>query len=219
MIFFICLVSLYWVFTGAVWGRADGGGFGKIQEWLERLLVMSAFVISTATFAGAYSLAALLGTFGIATGHGQYFLNRIVKAVEPEFFDFIVKLVFGQDPRTKKEYKQYRGDNWVNVPQVIKDKIYLEMQDYGLNKLYWRNVFGMFTTGAFVGLPAFILAMAFGKSIGVLYLLTGFVKAGAYMIGYKFWKSTEPAEYINGGGRHFLCLLVIIMEMLAWLMV
>lgn len=218
MIFFILLVSLYFVFTGALWGRLDGGGW-KSPEWLERLLVMSAFVISTATFAGLYSVASLAGVAGIATGHGQYFLATVVKAISPEFFDFLVRPLFGKDPRTKEEYKAYRDDEWHKAPQEIKDKIHLEMQDYGMEKLYWRCVFGMFVTGSIVGLPAFILAMIFGKLWGTLYLLTGVVKAIAYMLGYKFWRSTEPAEYINGGGRHFLCLLVIILEVILWVQI
>jgi hypothetical protein len=44
---------------------------------------------------------------------------------------------------------------------------------------------------------------------GAIFLLTGVVKTAAYLIGWKLFKSTEPAEYINGGGRNVLCLAVI----------
>lgn len=202
--FFYTLLSLKWVFLGAIFGRIDGGGITKIPEWLERLLVMSAFVIACAPFAGAWSLAALIGTIGIATGHGQYFSSGTPKAVSPEKVDGVLTWLFGKDPRTSDEFKQWRDDNYINAPQPVKDKIHLIMQDYGRNRLYWRNVAGMFLTGQLVGLPAAILAVIFGFWPGLLFLTTGMIKAGSYSI-----RNTEVSEYLNGAGRHIVCLIVI----------
>ncbi len=198
MEFFIVLIVLKVVLLGAVYGRVDGGGIAKVGEWIERSLIMFFFVLACAPFAGLYALLAYGGVAGIATGHGQYFLARMVKAIEPERLDFIVRLFFGSDPRTDKALK-------LKPKATIKGA----MDRYGMKKLYWRCVFGMFVTGSLVGIPAFIIAVCFGQWFGGLFLLTGVVKSIAYMIGYRFWGSTEPAEYINGGLRNVICLSVI----------
>lgn len=210
MILFLILISLYWIGTNAVWGRVDGGGIAKVNEWVERTLVMFGFVLACAPFAEYWSLLAFAGVLGIATGHGQYFLNRAVKAVEPEKVDFLVKFVFGQDPRTSDKYKSLRDDDWFYAQQSDKSAIYEDMQAYGMDKLYWRNVLGMFCTGTFVGIPAFVIAMVFGQVSGALFLLTGVVKSAAYMMGYALFKNTESAEFINGGGRGVIQLAVIL---------
>jgi hypothetical protein len=210
MITFATLASLYFIFHGAIHGRIDGGGVAKVSEWVERTLVMSGFVIACAPFAGLWALAAYPGVVGIATGHGQYFLAMTAKAIAPEFFDFIVSWLFGKDPRTSDEYKKWRGDKWSSAPQEIKDKLHLEMQAYGHGRLYRRCVFGMFVTGTLVGLPAALVAFLFGNLYGGFFLLTGVVKSLAYIIGWEVFKDTAPAEYINGGGRNALCLIVII---------
>ncbi len=209
MILFVILLSLYTIAMGAICGRINGGGIPGFDRWTSRILIMIFFVIACAPFASGWAWLALLGVVGIATGHGQYFLELKPKASSGERFDFIVRLFFGREPRTDNKFSEYRDDDWKYVPQEIKDEIYLRMQDYGLNKLYWRCVFGMFVTGTLVGLPAFVLSMAFAEPVGFLFLLTGVVKSLSYMAGYRFWKSTEPAEYMNGGGRNLLCVLVI----------
>lgn len=192
MTFFVFLASIKVIFLGAVYGRLDGGGIAKVSEWVERSLIMFFFVLACTPFAGLWSLLAYAGVIGIATGHGQYFLARTVKHISPERLDFIVRLFFGQDPRTK--YTQ-------------KDNIEAAIAAYGNNRLYWRCVFGMFVTGSFVGLPAVIISLCFGAFTPALWLsLTGVVKALAYMTGYALFKNTESAEYINGAGRNVLCL-------------
>lgn len=203
MFMFLTIIAIYWIGAGAVFGRVDGGGITRINEWVERALIMFGFVLACAPVAGVWSFAALLGTFGIATGHGQYFLNRMAKYVEPEFFDFVVRPLFGEDPRTWYH-------NTAEPPGVIQ----IQMDDYGMTKLYWRNVFGMFVTGTLVGLPSFVVCMAFGASIGWLFLLTGFAKSVAYVVGYEVFYNTETAEYINGGLRNAICLLVILYTLL-----
>lgn len=209
MLFFHFLIWLKFTALGAIYGRMDGGGIADVKEWVERSLIMFAFVLSCAPFAGVVSVGAYLGVVGIATGHGQYFLETTIKAMSAERFDFVVRLFFGADPRTAVELKPWRGEKWNNAPQEIKDSLFLKMQDYGLSKLYWRNIFGMCVTGSLVGLPAFILAILYGQAVGVLFLLTGPIKAFSYMFAWNFYKTTVTAEYINGGLRNNLCLCII----------
>lgn len=195
-LFVILGLGVVFISSGATLGRIDGGGILKMPELVERLLIMSFFVGAVLPFAGYWSALALIGMFGIATGHGQYFLHRVVKYIDPEKVDFLVKLVFGKDPRTNVYYadneSEYGG-------------LRLDLKAYGETKLYWRCVFGMFVTGTLVGLPASIIAIVFGQYLiaGIL-ALTGFAKAIAYIVGYEIWESTEPAEFINGGLRNLL---------------
>lgn len=207
--------SLIWIAIGCIAGRMDGGGIIKTPELIERLLVMCGFVIALAPSCGIYSLLALLGTFGIATGHGQYFPSLKVKALKPEYFDFIVKPLFGQDPRSHRDYKPIRGMSLKEGSEQY-EELHTRMKSYGINKLYWRNVFGMFITGALVGLPAAALGFIFAQPLTYLFLLTGLVKSVAYIVGEKFFNGTEAAEYINGGLRYLLCLLVLLGGLDGW---
>lgn len=212
MTLFYITCFLYAVGVNAVLGRIDGGGIIKMSEWLERLLIMGFFVMACSVAAGWWGLLAGLGVFGIATGHGQYFLSRAIKPIEPERVDPIVSFFFGRDPRTHEKYKYLRGKEFSlnDIPHLRE-----EMALYGLRKLYWRNVFGMFVTGSLVGLFAFLVSIFFIPwYISALFLLTGPSKALAYMIGYKLWKSTVAAEYINGGFRGVICALVIFLSLI-----
>lgn len=203
MEFFLFLLSVKFIFLGAIYGRMDGGGIVKTPELLERILCMSFFVLACAPFAGAWSLIALAGIAGIATGHGQYFLARLPKYTKPEFFDFAVRPFFGADPRN--EY--ISGENsGIEYEKKIKE--------YGPKKLYWRNVFGMLITGTIVGLGAFVVCLAHGSFFyGLLFLMTGVIKAISYILGWELFKSTEQAEYINGGARTALCVAVLILSL------
>lgn len=220
--FFAFLAAFKAIFLGAIYGRMDGGGIVTTKEWTERSLIMFFFVLACAPFAGLWALFAYAGVLGIATGHGQFFLNRAVQAVEPEKLDYVVRIFFGLDPRTDEKYIDYRDyvDWYKDNPgkrkkfeEVIKPEIELRMQEYGTKRLYWRNVVGMFATGLLVGIPAAILSIAFGKYIlAFIFMGTGLAKAAAYVIGYEVWKSTKPAEYINGGLRNLLCSIVIALQ-------
>ena len=203
--------------------RIDGGAPPYVNEWLERLLCISFFVYSTyAITQDAWALAALAGIFGLATGHGQYFLNRAVKAIEPERLDFIVRLAFGDDPRTADKYAQWRGEKWNSAPKSVRQAVENDMHAYGYKRLYWRNVFGMFVTGSLVGLPCAIIAIVYGAYVDSLILaLTGFAKAGGYIIAYAAYTKgylkklgkyldhdTAMGEFLNGFMRTFLALFI-----------
>lgn len=205
MTLFITLAYLKVIFLGAVYGRLDGGGIAKVSEWVERSLIMFFFVLACAPFAELWALLAYAGVVGIATGHGQYFLSLGIKFLgdTKERVDPFVSLFFGKDPRTDERFRSLSGAAQTNA-------IRSAMNDYGMKKLYWRCVFGMFTTGTLVGVPALVICLSFGAIIpAICFALTGVVKALAYMAGYKFFKNTESAEYMNGAGRNVLCLLAI----------
>lgn len=197
---------------GCITGRMDGGGVIKTPELIERLLVMCGFVLALAPSSGIYSLGALLGIAGIATGHGQYFLSRAIKAIKPEFFDILIQTLFGPDPRCDTSFKPIRGIE-LDPQGLAYSAVACAMRRYGIKRLYWRNVFGMFITGLIVGFPAFIIGMVFSSPYSCLFLFTSVAKALAYMISYKLNGRTELAEYINGGLRNLICLLVILGEL------
>lgn len=178
---------------GVLLARIDGGLF-VVPKIITRLLIMVPITAACYLFAGWYCLFAFLGIFGLITGHGQYFLKRMPKYIKHEKMDFIVKLVFGEDPRTRKDF--------YNANKALKE---LMIKAYGNNKLYWRCVFGMFITGTMLGLPGMILALAYGQwLIAFGFAFTGFAKAAAYVVGYEMFDNTESAEYINGFMRSFV---------------
>lgn len=201
---FLCIIIGGWP------ARMDGGGWPKTHEWVERTLCMIPAVGASVVTAGWYAPLAYSGVLGIITGHGQYFLARMVKAISPERVDFIVRLFFGEDPRTSDDYELVRGEKWSQALPYHKIQLAREMEAYGMRKLYWRCVFGMFITGFVYGLPAAILAAMFGHWFAAaMFASTGIAKALAYMIGYALFKNTESAEWMNGTFRAALALVVI----------
>lgn len=222
------LIILISSLIGGWLGRMDGGAPPKIPNIIERLLCLSPFVIVAALLYGDWVyaaflaaipntkkdknesngrflwLASLLGIFGISTGHGQYFMARMLKQIKPERVDFILTWFFGKDYRTTLPEDFYATPS--------------EYRRYMLtyyDGLYWRNVAGMFLTGLLVGLPASIVAYIHGDIlIGSLFLLTGPIKSVSYMLGWHFKdlfklkhleKDTEKAEFLNGFLRTLLC--------------
>lgn len=170
---------------GAIFARMDGGGIVKTPEAVERALCMSFFILACVPSAGFLSVLALLGTFGIATGHGQYFPTCVKQTVKPEFFDFLVRPFFGEDPRN-------------------------QLLPYSDSLLYMRNAFGMFVTGSIVGLPAALLCIATGNFYGIAMLFTGVAKTLGYHLGFKLTGRTEAGEYLNGALRTLLCMITFI---------
>lgn len=152
------------------------------------------FILACIPYAGWWSVLGGLSILGIVTGHGQYFLQRQWKRINPERLDFIVQWFFGKDPRTLEF-----------VP--------LDPETGEIEALYWRNVFGMFVTGLAVGLPAVVVLLFSGAYFpAILLSLTGVAKAGAYMIAHKIGGAHENpiAEALNGGFRSWLCALAFL---------
>lgn len=116
-----------------------------------------------------------LATLGVLTGHGQYFLDLLIKKLKPETLDFILVPFFGKDPRTNGS----------------------PLTPYGVKKLYWRNVAGLSVTGAAITLPAGIaLADPF-------IALSGAVKGPCYMLGQKIYDISPKVErfHLNDEGK------------------
>lgn len=206
---FFWITGIYIIIQGAVFGRADGSGLLGTSEWTERTLIMLFFVLGCVPFAGWWGALAYAGVVGIATGHGQYFLSRAIKeqVSGKEKVDPFVSLFFGKDPRDNKNFIGMNEGH----PDILK-----AVMSYGFTKLYWRNVLGMFSTGFLVGLPASVVAVCFGEyTVAGLFLLTGLVKAVAYVLGdgvkrlFPKVHDTVIGEYANGAGRNILFLLVI----------
>lgn len=192
---------------GGLFARMDGGGKPVTPEIVERLLCISFFVAAVFSIEPWAAPVALLGIFGLSTGHGQYFLSMMARAVDGERLDFIVRLFFGDDPRTHIRYLSFRGSKWSAAPQGMKDILKMELEQYGEKRLFWRCMFGMFITGSLVGLPAAIVALCYGHVFSAICLAsTGLVKALAYFIAQP---KTEPAEWINGTLRTALALVAL----------
>jgi hypothetical protein len=163
---------------------------------------MAFFVLACIPYVGFWSILALLGMVGIAKGHGQYFPDRqlVGQRGRVEKVDFILTWIFGTDWRARYDESHEFTDN---------EKFHYF--DTIHPKLIYRNAAGMFLTGALVGLPAMILLLSAGHSMGWLFGLTGFAKVGAYLLPYalKAKEHTVYAEYLNGALRNFICVLVL----------
>lgn len=193
-------ISLLWGW----FGRMDGGAPPKIPNIVERFLCLFPFIFVACTFYGWWGTFASLGLLGIVTGHGQYFLYRLLKPCNPERVDFLLVPFFGKDYRTTLDK---------NTPITKEQSDYYYKNKY--EKMYWRNVAGMFLTGLLVGFPASIVSYAHGDIIiGSLFLLTGPIKSISYMIGWELRnvlhikyldEDTAKAEFINGFLRTLLC--------------
>ena len=197
MITFIIISAILIIGLRAALGRAIGAEWG-FNRTAERFLAALAYAWPTALFAGPFAAFGLLSFAGIATGHGQYFLNLTKKNIEPEKVDFMVSLFFGKDPRTDISGKSLKGAAqiaWANK----------RIQGYGEHKLYWRCVAGMFAKGLVTALPCVVLAVCFSHYIVAgLFMLTAPFQALSYVIGYKWFsegsdRGTVAAEWINGG--------------------
>lgn len=203
--FFVAL-SLGWA------SRMDGGGPPVTPEWFERTFVMIPTLALAGTMGFAPVLFSALGVVGRITGHGMYFLQRMPKAIEPEFFDFVVRRFFGADPRAAAEFADLRGIDMEDMPEGRADEIMQAVNAYGWDRLYWRCVTGMAVTGLVVTLPLALVTLAHGHALAaVIIAIAGAQKGLAYMIGYhanvKGWNKdfpmylsgdTEIGEFLNG---------------------
>lgn len=198
IVFLLSALFILCCFSGALYGRMDGGGPPKTPEIVERLLCISFFVAPAIQAGGWWGLLAIFGMVGLAVGHGPYFLERILKGLGGDMpgVDFIVRIFFGRDWRAQfPESYVFTTD----------EEIFYEESVY--KDLLKRNLFGLFLTGLLVGLPAGIVCISCGEvGAGCALMLTGIIKAGSYWIASP---DTLPAELLNGTIRSALCLVVI----------
>ncbi len=188
--------------------RMDGGGPPITHEWFERVLVMSP-VVAFGSLLPYGLLLSFVGVVGKLLGHGQFFLDRAIIATSPERIDFILVPFFGKDPRTTDEFKEFRSGMMDEYNHMQLQK---RMIEYGMDKLYIRNVTGMAIGGLIVTLPLAILLMSNGHVISaIIAAVAGAQKGLAYIIGYKLKEEkmlenfpmylsvdTEVAEFLNG---------------------
>lgn len=203
---FNIIFSLYWVLQNAVLGRADGSSLLDLKNWVEKSLITLYFVLASAPHAGVWGLLSAAGMAGVATGHGQYLPAMSAVRVTPEKLDFVLLPFFGKDPRATGYVNTTTGAEQMSVAKK-------QMGEYGMTKLYWRCVAGMFVTGSVVGLPAAGIAVAFDEWVAAgAFSMTGVAKAISYMIGNKFFGKNDDAgsvaaEWVNGGLRGLITLV------------
>lgn len=198
MLVFLIINSLLLIAVSAVVSRAIGSE-GDYPRWLERLIGAALFFYP-ATFYGPYGLISFIGTLGIVTGHGQYFLDLQIKAIKAEKIDFIVSLFWGKDPRT--QYGHLSGA--AQTASVNK-----AVNEYGMRKLYWRCVTGWSVKGLLTALPAAGTLSFFAPNVGMIYLLYALFLPASYMVSYKFFNRSEPAEYMKGAARGFIASMIL----------
>jgi hypothetical protein len=198
--FLFIVIILAAAFCGAILGRMKGG-WPDIPRPIEHMLFCTVFLFTMIMVGvdgwvatGAYALSVLF----ILTGHGQYFLDLIIKALEPERYDFIIKMLFGADPRTDEKYEHLREINQDNLEQVDSIRIAIDMQNYGLKKLYLRGIAGHTLTGWLVTLPVGIATAFYVPWLGASLAFVGAIKGVAYPLSHRLGWGTEGAEYITG---------------------
>lgn len=216
MIYVACLVLTIY---GAFVSRFHGGGFkGGVPKGIKNTLWSLPFTgfVSYCFVTGGFEwywtaiagvLCFVLCYLGKTTGHGQWFLSRAVRAISPEKLDFIVRLFWGQDPRTFGKYEKY-----FDRPTSVQPKAQLQtdMNRYGMIKLYWRNVTGMSVVGLAAVFGAVVAGAFVSPILSLVLAIGGIMKGASYMIGYAilgerggdlsgdFDEATEIGELLTG---------------------
>ena len=133
-----------------------------------------------------------------SVGHGQYTsLGTVIKPISPEKLDFIVRWVFGHDPRSLDDDRDFiiwdevLSENLskdVPVGEFDMDKVGQESAEkaavrYGSRRLYWRCVFGLAVTG-FAAVSGFVLTVAWVDPVAAgIVAVGGLLKPVGYCIG------------------------------------
>ena len=175
----------------------------KNALWSTPFTILSVLGYSQAGYSSTVLWIVGILTFSLcmlkATGHGQYFLARMLKAIEPERFDFLIKPFFGQDWRTKfPEGHKFSPTQKAHYELEVKPKLYL------------RNVVGMSMVG-FLAVSGAVLTFSYLNPVaGAIIALGGLAKGLAYVIGETllpnnkstgvehFKYSTEIGEALTG---------------------
>lgn len=189
--------------------RMDGGGEPQTPEFYERVLAVAPYSVLgflIDPIAGVLNMASYAT---IGSGHGQYFPDMNPKEIDrPQSVDPIVRLFFGADPRIEK--------GLTDAERMTK------IQAYGQDRLYKRNMLGMFLSGlALVIVPVItsFYFLGFTSPVPYLLFLTSFGKMLAYHITHRLGLTTEEAEYANGGQRgliQFTCIAILPSVYIMW---
>jgi hypothetical protein len=219
--------------TGAVFYRMRGGA----PSWprpIEQILFCIVFAVCMAALSVPFGWQVLAFTVAVVaclTGHGQYFFkpeSRVpnLEAIEPERVDFLLRALFGRDPRTDEKYAKWREfdfmydleeygmtvENWRVAMTEIEDDI----DEYGHRRLFWRSVAGLSLTGGIVSLAPGLAIILTTPHIwaGLAIALSGFISKGAaYLISHALGKGTEGGEYGNGALQWGLAVLAALLAL------
>lgn len=214
--------------------RMSGGLPPKLPWKLDQVLFGLPYGL-LAWLAGAewpYILAAFLcATIVKITGHGQWMtLPFSVKAIEPERLDFLLLPFFGQDPRTKSEFKKWRG-TWPKKGTEYFTKISNAIAGYGTTRLYIRNIFGLMVNGMClaVGTTIAFAVAEYTYCAAAFFIIHALIPFG-YVVGWKWLNNIEPPDFLNTGedggnatewgeiGRGAVCDIACIVA-LVWLLI
>lgn len=208
-------LSIYILFTSALTGamlcRWRGSKEGiQLPRPLEQMLYCSVFLAAMVILQVPVYLhlpAYAISVVFCLMGHGPYFLDRMVKAFEREWPDFILNWFYGTDPRSWDKFKQWRDfdrETATAEQQAAYDAamtdIQDEMEEYGMDRLYRRCVAGMALTGMLVSIAPGLATMSVSVPAGIGIALSGaLAKGNAYHWAFKWKFGTEGGEYGNGG--------------------
>lgn len=211
--------------TGAVFYRMRGGA----PSWprpVEQLLFCTVFGACMDAMGVPFTVqiaAFVAAVVACLTGHGQYFLAMLVKAIEPERLDFMIRTLFGRDPRTAEQYAKWRdfdptldpeeeGMTSANYQAAMKE-LEVEISVYGRRKLFARCATGLAVTGLAVSLAPGLAVMITTPHLwaGLALAASGALKAVPYLISHALGHGTEGGEYGFGGIEWFLAVLIAVL--------
>lgn len=220
-------IALFLLFSATVAGAVIyrmRGGWPSWPRPIEQMLFCSVFAFVCAALDAVWwhnGIGYALAVVAVLTGHGQFFLNMAIQAVEPERVDFILRMIFGRDPRTDERFAEYRNYvDWYNkdpeklkkFKEEIKPQIAQAVDEYGTKKLFWRCVSGMALTGGIVSLAPGIVLMISHFWAGLALALSGFLsKSLAYLVSHKLGFGTEGGEFGTGGLQWFIATAILIL--------
>jgi len=188
------IMLLFAFLYGGFVSRWHGGGFFSFSKaikniaWSLPLALVSLWGFHSLGYdwywsAAAFVVSMALCFLGKTTGHGQWFLYGMIIAITPEKLDFIVRMIFGKDPRTFNKYSEWRDDKWKNAPEEIAGEIAQDIAEYGENRLYWRNFTGLALVG-FTAVSGLFVSLLFVNVYAALtVLMGGLMKAPSYAVG------------------------------------
>lgn len=197
----ITLIGAYCAaLAGAIFYRMRGGSPSwprPIEQCLYCLIYgMTLAIAGVPWWAVALGYAASVAF--CCTGHGQYMsLGKHLAYVKPERFDALL-WPFGADPRNEE---LPGGSGWHVPPENAAMYYSYHSERYGLRRLYWRCVAGLWLTGTLVTyFPGVILAFndPGNPAFGALLAFSGGLKAPAYMLSHRLGWGTEGGEYMTG---------------------
>lgn len=178
--------SLMIVEMMVVLSRIIGGLKPKLPSKLSQLLYALPYgyvVMNTPEHPVYLTLLTILGAFGATcTGRGQWMaLPFSLKFIKPEFFDFLLVPLFGNDPRCSNYYSHLRGRTLTNEDKMnLQDTI---EREYGADKLRRRNEAGLILHSVLITATLCLVMVYLGE-----YLVSGvmlFTHCFGH-IGYKY---------------------------------